>query len=103
MQKKRHFFDLKKQNFSKSTKSHFFKGDNPCFPSKNANYLVCLDLVKIRVEITLSDLTEKKNLFLLQTTEFFKVEIITFFPKGLIQAFDQKMPNSSLFRFSQKT
>ena len=62
-EKKRHFFDLKKQNFSKSTKSHFFKGDNPCFPSKNANYLVCLDLVKIRVEITLSDLTEKKKTF----------------------------------------
>ena len=28
--------------------------------SKNANYLVYLDLVKIRVEIMFSDLTEKK-------------------------------------------
>ena len=39
----------------------------------------------------LSDLKEKKETF------------FNFFPKGLIQAIDQKMPNSSLFRFSQKT
>ena len=35
-EKKETFFDLKKQNFSKSKKTYFFKGVNPCFWSKNA-------------------------------------------------------------------
>ena len=88
MQKKRHFFDLKKQNFSKSTKSHFFKGDNPCFPSKNANYLVCLDLVKIRVEITLSDLTEKKKKpFFTINNRIFQSPNNHIFSKGFISGF----------------
>ena len=87
MQKKRHFFDLKKQNFSKSTKSHFFKGDNPCFPSKNANYLVCLDLVKIRVEITLSDLTEKKKPFFTINNRIFQSPNNHIFSKGFNPGF----------------
>ena len=33
-EKKVTFFDLKKQNFSNSKKSHFFKGVNPYFWSK---------------------------------------------------------------------
>ena len=53
-EKKETFFDLKKQNFSKSKKTHFFKGVNPCFWSKNAIFLIYSDLVKIRVEIMLT-------------------------------------------------
>ena len=48
----------------------------------------------------LSDLTETKEAVFYYRQQ---VQIITFFPKGLIQAFDQKMPNSAVFRFSQKT
>ena len=42
-EKKETFFDLKKHNFFNKKKSktlHFSKGDNPCFWSKNANFLV---------------------------------------------------------------
>ena len=36
---KRNRFDYKKQRFSKSKTSHFFKGVNPCFSSKNAIFI----------------------------------------------------------------
>ena len=56
--KKKPFFGYKKQNFSKFKKSHFSKGANPWFWTKNANYEVGLDLVKIRLEIMLSDFAQ---------------------------------------------
>ena len=34
-EKKETCFDYKKYKFSKSKKSHFFKGVNPCFSPKN--------------------------------------------------------------------
>ena len=69
---------------------------------KKCQFLLYLDLVKIRLEIILSVFAEKKNICdLKKLTEFFKVQIIAFFPKGLIHAFDQKMPNSSLFSSAQ--
>ena len=38
-EEKRNFFNLTKQNFSMSKKSHFFfKGVNLCFWPKNANF-----------------------------------------------------------------
>ena len=42
-EKKETVFDLKKHNFfnkKKSKTSHFSKGDNPCFWSKNANFFL---------------------------------------------------------------
>ena len=51
---KRNRFAYKKQRFSKSKTSHFFKGVNLCFWSKNAIFLIYSDLVKIRVEIMLT-------------------------------------------------
>ena len=66
--------------FFKVQKIPFSKGVNPCFWSKNANYLFHLDLVKIRLEIMLSDFAEKKETFwTIKKTEFFKVEKIAFF------------------------
>ena len=38
-EKKETCLDYKKQNFSKSKKSAFPKGVNPCFWSKTANFL----------------------------------------------------------------
>ena len=63
---KRIFLTLKNSIFQ-SPKNRIFSGDNSCFWWKNANYLVYLDLVKIRLEIMLSD-----------------------FSKGLTHAFGQK-------------
>ena len=42
---------------------------------------------------------EKRNLLDYNKHNFSKQKKSCFFPKGLIQAFDKKMPNSSLFRF----
>ena len=63
-EKKETFFDLKKQNFSKSKKSHFLKEVNPCFWPKNAIFFLYLDLVKGRLEIMLNYFEEKKETFL---------------------------------------
>ena len=57
------FLTLKNGTFISKKKSHFFKVVNPCFCSKNANYLVYLDLVKIRLKIMLGDFAEKKETF----------------------------------------
>ena len=63
-EKKEIFFDLKKQNFSNSKKSHFFKGVNPYPCQKKCNFLLDFDLIKIRLELILFDFEEeKKNLF----------------------------------------
>ena len=63
-EKKETFFDLKKQHFSKSKKSLFFKGVNPYFLPKNANFILNLNLIKISLEIVLSDFAEKRETFL---------------------------------------
>ena len=44
---------------------------------------------------------KKKKPFLTIKTEFFKVQKITFFSKGLTHVFGQKMPIFSLFKFGQ--
>ena len=52
-----------------------------------------LYLVKITLRIMLNYFEEKKKPFLtIKKTEFFKVQKITFFSKGLTHAFGQKMP-----------
>ena len=92
-EKKETFFDLKKQNFSKSKKTHFFKGVNLCFWSKNAIFLIYSDLVKIRVKRMLKlHWREKRNRFAYKKQRF---------SKGLTHAFGQKMPFFSLLRFCQ--
>ena len=60
-EKKETFFDYKKENFSKSKKSHFFsKWLTHAFGQKMPFFLY-LDLVKMRLEIMLSDFAEKKE------------------------------------------
>ena len=59
--------------------------------SKNVNFFVDVDLVKIRLDIMLSDFPqEQRNLLDYKKTEFFKVEKVVFFSKGFnpLQAFD---------------
>ena len=45
------FFGCKKFRLSKSQKSYFSKGVNPCFWSKNVIFFLYLFLVKIRLKI----------------------------------------------------
>ena len=91
VKKKNSFFTIKKKTFWKSQKSLSSVGVNPCFWSKNANFFVDVDLVKIRLEIILSDFPkEKRNLFDYKKKNFSKKKKSHFFLKGLFQAFDQK-------------
>ena len=69
--------------------------------SKNANFFVYVDLVKIGLEIMRSDFTQEKGTFLTLKNRIFQSPKNRIFPKGLTHAFDQKMPISSLFRFDQ--
>ena len=50
--------------------------------SKNANFFVYVDLVKIGLEIMRSDFAQEKGTFLTLKTEFFKVQKIEFFQRG---------------------
>ena len=67
--------------------------------SKNANFFVYVDLVKIGLEIMRNDFTQEKGTFLTLKNRSFQSPKNRIFPKGLTHAFDQKMPISSLFRF----
>ena len=57
------FFTIKKKTFWKSQKSLFSIVVNPCFWSKNANFFVYVDFVKIRLEIMLVTSHRKKKSF----------------------------------------
>ena len=63
LDRKETFFGHKKFSLSKTQKSHFSKGVNPCFWSKNVVF--CLDLfsVKIRLEIMINNVPERKETF----------------------------------------
>ena len=100
-EKKETFFDYKKEIFSKSKKSHFFffKGVNPCFWSKNVIFLY-LQLVKIRLDIMLSDFAEKEETcFDYKKTEFFKVQKNPLFQRKTHICFLPKNAIFSLVRF----
>ena len=81
-EKKETFFDLKKQHFSKSKKSHLLKGINPCFWPKNAIFFLYLDLIKKRLEIMLNYLEERKKTFLTIKNKMFQS------PKNLLLYLD---------------
>ena len=80
----------KKFNILKSQKSHFSKGVNPCFWSKNAIFFIYLFSVKIRLEMVFNNVLDRKETFLSHN----KVNISKFqnriFPKGFTRAFWQK-------------
>ena len=81
-EKKETFFDLKKQHFSKSKKSLFFKGVNPYFLPKNASFILNLNLIKISLEIMLSDFAEKKETFLTLKDRIFQSPKKALFQRG---------------------
>ena len=57
------FFGPKKCNLSTSQKSHFSKGANPCFWSKNGIFFLELFSVKITPEILLNSVRDRNETF----------------------------------------
>ena len=80
-------------------KTEFFKVQNITFFSKGLThafgqkmpFFLYIYWIKVRLEIMLSNFEEKK-IFDYKKAEFFKVQKIAFFLKGLTHAFGQKMP-----------
>ena len=63
LDRKQTIFGHKKINISKSQKSHFSKGVNPCFWSKNAIFFIYLCSVKIRLEMVFNNVLDRKETF----------------------------------------
>ena len=95
------FFGHKKFNLSKSQKSHFSKGVNPCFWSKNVVFFLELFSVKIRLEIMFNNVLERKETFFGHKNVIFQSPKHRIFPKGLNHAFGQKMSFFSWVVFGQ--
>ena len=62
LDRKETVFGHKNFNLSKSQKSHFFKGVNPCFWSKT-NFFLYLFSLKIRLEIMFNNVLDRKDTF----------------------------------------
>ena len=91
LERKETFFGHKKCNLPKSQKSHFSKGVNPCFWSKNVVFFLELFSVKIRLEIMFNNVLERKETFFGHKKSIFLSLKNRIFPKGLTHAFGQKM------------
>ena len=91
LEEKETFFYYKNTNFSQSQKSHFSKGVNPCFWSKNVVFFLELFSVKIRLEIMFNNVLERKETFFGPKKSIFLSLKNRIFPKGLTHAFGQKM------------
>ena len=61
LDRKETFFGNKNFNLSKSQKSHFSKGVNPCFWSKNVTFFLYLFFLKIRLEIMFNNVLDRKG------------------------------------------
>ena len=98
------YFKEKKRNLFWPYKNEFFKLlKNALFHPwpKNAIFFLYIDLIKIRLEIILSDFAEKKqNVFGLKKQNFWKSKKSHFF-KGLTHAFNQKCQVFSLSTIDQ--
>ena len=64
VKKKRNLFDYKKTEFFKIQKIAFFPKGSLMLLTKKCQFFSYLQLIKIRVEIMLSDIAEKKKPFL---------------------------------------
>ena len=102
LDKKKPSFWPWKQNFSTSQKSHFSKGVNPYFRSKNAFFFLDSFSVKKGLEIRSNDVLDRKETFLDYRNKIFQRLKNRIFRKGLTHVFSQKMPNFSLIRFGWK-
>ena len=96
----RNLFEYKKQSFSNSKKSHFSKGVNPC---KKCQFLLYLDLVKIRLKIMLKQFAEEKETFLSYKKQKFQKSKNSHFSKGVNPSFWSEKCQFFLHLFLVKT
>ena len=89
-ERKETFFGPKKCNRSKSQKSHFSKGVNPCFWSKNVFCFSWVVSVKIRLEIMFNNVPERKETFFGPKKCNLSKSQKSHFSKGVNHAFGQK-------------
>ena len=81
------FFGLLKKTFSKSPKSHFSKGVNPCSWSKNAIFFYFLFSIKMRLEIRFNDVLDTKETFFGYENNTFSTTQKWHFSKGVNPCF----------------
>ena len=71
LERKNDFLDYKDKKFKKSKNSHFFKGVNPSFWSKNGHFSIYF-LASLGQENVFYDILERKNAFLSYRNKKFK-------------------------------
>ena len=101
LERKNDFLDYKDKKFKKSKNSHFFKGVNPSFWSKNGHFSNFFSLCNIGQENVFYNILERKNAFLGYKTKFKKSKNIDIFPKGLTHGFGIKIGIFRTFFFKQ--
>ena len=89
----------KNKKFKKSKYSHFSKGVNPWFWSKNNHFFNFFLLGNIGQENVFYDILERKDAFLGHKKKKFKKSKIDIFPKGLTHGFRPKMASFPSFFF----
>ena len=102
LEEKETFFYYKNTNFSQSQKSHFSKGVNPCFWSKNVFFFLELFSVKIRPEIMFNNVLERKETFFGHKKSNLSKSQKSHFSKGVNPCFWSKNWNFFLYLFSVK-
>ena len=90
--KKKPFSTLKNSIFQSPKNRYFSKGLTHTFAKKCQFFFFNLNLIKISLEIMLSDFAEKKETFLTIKNRIFQSSKKRTFSKGLTHAFGQKMP-----------
>ena len=100
--RKETFFDYKNKTLQSPKKLHFSKRVNPCFWSKNANFFLFLDLVKIRLEKVCSNILEKKETFFYYKNENFRQSHKSHFFQGVNPCFWSKNANFFIICFCLK-
>ena len=90
LDRKETFFGHKHFNLSKSQKSHFSKGVNPCFWSKNVFFFLELFSVKIRLEIMFNNALDTKETFFSRKNFNLSKSQKSHFPKGVNPCFWSK-------------
>ena len=100
LDRKEIFFGHKHFNLSKSQKSHFSKGVNPCFWSKNVNFSSWFSL-KIRLETMFNNVLDREETFFGHKNFSLSKSQKSHFSKGVIAWFWSKNV-LFLFLFSVK-
>ena len=99
LERKNTFLSYKNKNFKKSKNSHFSKGVNPWFWSKNGHFYNFFFLGNIGQENVFNNVPERKNPFLRYKNKKFKKSKNWPFSKGVNPWFWSKNGHFSKFFF----